>query len=215
MARGVPIPEVREQLFAAADRVLDRDGPAGLTTRAVTAEAGVSNGVLHSHFRDLNDFLASFTASRLQAIADSAAALPGRAGHGSVAANLTDATVALFGPGAQALMSLVAAKPGLGTALEHDAERPGGLGDIERHFAAYLDTEKKLGRIGPDADTETLAFTLLGTAHHLVIARRGDTPALRQQVQRIVAALVTGMDAPRAPGALGGPGAPGGPGTGD
>ena len=81
MARGVAIPEVREQLFAAADRVLARDGPAGLTTRAVTAEAGVANGVLHRHFRDLDDFLASFIASRLQAIADSAAALPSRAGR--------------------------------------------------------------------------------------------------------------------------------------
>jgi AcrR family transcriptional regulator len=194
MARGVPIPEVREQLFAAADRVLDRDGPAALTTRAVTAEAGVSNGVLHRHFRDTDEFLASFAASRLQAIADGAAALPGRAGHGTVTGNLTDATVAVFGPGAQALMSMVAARPGLGPALEHAADGSGGLGDIERHFADYLDGEKKLGRIGPGADTETLAFTLLGTAHHLVISRRDDTPGLRRQVQRIVAALVVGMD---------------------
>jgi AcrR family transcriptional regulator len=206
MARGVAIPEVREQLFAAADRVLARDGPAGLTTRAVTAEAGVANGVLHRHFRGLDEFLASFAASRLQAIADGAAALPARAGHGSVAANLTEATVAVFGPDAQALMSLVAAKPELGQALGHAAGRTGGLGGIERHFAAYLDAEKKLGRIGPGADTQTLAFTLLGTAHHLVTTRRDDATALRQQVQRIVAALATGMDADaaRPPGAPGG-----------
>jgi hypothetical protein len=94
-------------------------------------------------------------------------------------------------------MSLVAAKPELGPAMEHDAGRADGLGDIERHFAGYLDAEKKLGRIGPGADTETLAFTLLGTAHHLVLTRRGDTPDLGQQVRRIVAALVTGMAASR------------------
>jgi AcrR family transcriptional regulator len=207
MARGVAIPEVGGQLFAAADRVLARDGPAGLTTRAVTAEAGVANGVLHRHFRDLDAFLASFVASRLEAIADDAAALPGRAGHGSLTGNLTEAAVAVFGASAQALMSLVAAKPELGPALEHATGRAGGLGDIERHFAAYLDAEKKLGRIGPGADTQTLAFTLLGTVHHLVITRRGDAPGLRQQVDRIVAALVAGMDAgtPRAPGAPEGP----------
>ena len=79
MARGVAIPEVREQLFAAADRVLTRDGPTGLTTRAVTAEAGVANGVMHRHFRDIEEFLASFVASRLGVIADGAAALPGTA----------------------------------------------------------------------------------------------------------------------------------------
>jgi AcrR family transcriptional regulator len=201
MARGVAIPEVREQLFAAADRVLARDGAAGLTTRAVTAEAGVANGVLHRHFRDLDEFLASFAASRLRGIADGAAALPARAGHGSVTGNLTDATLAVFGASAQALMSLIAAKPELSPALEHDADRSGGLGDIERHFAAYLDAEKKLGRIGPGADTEALAFTLLGTAHHLVVTRRGRAPDLQQQMQRIVAALAEGMDAAvRAPG---------------
>lgn len=202
MARGIAIPEVREQLLAAADRVLARDGTSGLTTRAVTAEAGVANGVLHRHFRDLDEFLASFVAGRLHTIADSAAALPGRAGHGSITGNLTDATVAVFGASAQALMSLVATKPGLGPALEHDAGRAGGLADIERHFAAYLDAEKKLGRIGPGADTEVLAFTLLGAAHHLVITRRGDDQGLQRQVQRIVAALVTGMnaDTARAPG---------------
>jgi AcrR family transcriptional regulator len=204
MARGVAIPEVREQLFAAADRVLARDGPAGLTTRAVTAEAGVANGVMHRHFHDLDEFLASFAASRLVVIADGAAALPGRAGDGTVTGNLTEATVAVFGISAQALMSLVAAKPELGQALEHATGRAGGLGDIERYFAAYLDAEKKLGRIGPSADTETLAFTLLGTVHHLILTRRGDAPGLCGQVRRIVAALVAGMDAPAL--ALGEPG---------
>jgi AcrR family transcriptional regulator len=199
MARGVAIPEVREQLFAAADRALTRHGPAGLTTRAVTAEAGVANGVMHRHFRDLDEFLASFVASRLAVIADGAAALPGRAGDGTVAGNLTEATVAVFGISAQALMSLVAAKPELGQALEHATGRAGGLGDIERHFAAYLDAEKKLGRIGPGADAEALALTLLGTVHHLVTTRRVDAPGLGRQVRRIVAALVAGMDAGAAP----------------
>ncbi len=150
---------------------------------------------MHRHFHDLDEFLASFVASRLAVIADGAAALPGRAGDGTVTGNLTEATVAVFGISAQALMSLVAAKPELGQALEHATGRAGGLGDIERHFAAYLDAEKKLGRIGPSADTQTLAFTLLGTVHHLILTRRGDAPGLCGQVRRIVAALVAGMDA--------------------
>ena len=195
MARGVAIPEVREQLLAAADRVLARDGSAALTTRAVTAEAGVANGVMHRHFRDLDEFLAVFIATRLEAVASGAAALLGRAGEGTVTSNLTDATVAVFGASSQAVMSLAAAKPELGPALEHAAGGAGGLGDIERHFAAYLDAEKKLGRIGPGADTQTLAFTLLGTVHHLILTRRGDAPGLPGQVRKIVAALVAGMDA--------------------
>ena len=194
MPRGVAIPEVREQLFAAADRILGRAGPAGLTTRAITAEAGVANGVMHRHFRDLDAFLAEFAASRLAAIAGTAASLPSRAGQASVAANLTDAALTLFGANALALMNLVAARPGVAPALEHAATGPGGgIGDVEGHVAAYLDAEKDLGRIAPGTDTQALAFTLIGAIHHLVITSPGGLPDLPQRVRRIVTALIAGM----------------------
>jgi AcrR family transcriptional regulator len=194
MPRGVAIPEVRDQLFAAADRVLARDGPAGLTTRAITAEAGVANGVMHRHFRDLDAFLAAFAGIRFAAIAGTAASLPSRAGKSSVAANLTDAVVALFGANALALMSLVAARPELGPAVEHSsAAGSGGIGDVEGHFAAYLDAEKQADRIDPGTDTQALAFTLIGAVHHLVITNPGGIPDLTARVRRIVAALLAGI----------------------
>ena len=194
MARGVAIPEVREQLFAAADRVLAGTGPAGLTTRAITTEAGVANGVLHRHFRDLDAFLAEFTSSRLAAIARTAASMPSRAGQGSVAANLTDAILALFGADALAMMNLVAARPELQPAAEHAAApAAGGISDVEGHFAAYLDAEGKLGRIAPGTDTQALAFTLIGAVHHLVITNPAGLPDLPERVRRIVAALMAGM----------------------
>ena len=192
--RGVAIPEVREQLFEATDRLLARDGPAGLSTRAITSEAGVANGMLHRHFRDLDAFLAEFAAGRLQAIADSAAALPARAGHGTVTGNLTDATLALFSSNALALMNLVAARPQLGPALDHATPAgSGGLGDVEEHFAAYLDAEKKLGRIAPDTDTQTHAFALLGSVHHLMMTNPAGLSDLPHSVRRIVEALAAGM----------------------
>jgi len=204
MPRGVAIPEVREQLFAAADRVLARDGPAALTTRAVTAEAGVSNGVMHRHFRDLDAFLAEFAAARFASIAATAASLPSRGGQGSIAANLTDAAVALFGANALALMSLIAARPELGPAVEHaTAAGGGGIGDVEGTFAAYLDAEKQAGRIAPGTDTQALAFTLIGAVHHLVITNPGGVPDLTSRVRRIVAALIAGTGpAPEQPHSL-------------
>jgi AcrR family transcriptional regulator len=192
--RGVAIPEVREQLFAAADRVLARDGPAGLSTRAITSEAGVANGMLHRHFADLDTFLAAFATDRLQAIAGSAATLPARAGHGRVTSNLTDATLALFSSNALALMNLLATRPELGPAIEHATPAgSGGLGDVEHHFAAYLDAEKKLGRIAPDTDTQTHAFALLGSVHHLMMTNPAGLPDLPDRIRRIVTALVAGM----------------------
>ena len=190
--RGVAIPEVREQLFEATDRLLARDGPAGLSTRAITSEAGVANGMLHRHFRDLDAFLTEFAADRLQGIADSAAALPARAGHGTVTGNLTDATLALFGSSALALVNLAAARPALGTALEH-LTTASGLGDVEKHVTAYLDAEKKLGRIAAGADTQTLAFTLLGSVHHLMMTNPAGPSDLPDRVRRIVESLAAGM----------------------
>ena len=191
--RGRAIPGVREQLFQAADRLLVRAGPAALTTRAITSEAGVANGVLHRHFRDLDTFLAELAADRLRAIADTAAALPARAGQGTVIGNLTDATLALFGSSALALVNLVASRPALGTALEHVTTAGSGLGDVEKHFTAYLEAEKKLGRIAADADTQTIAFTLLGSVHHLMVTNPAGLPDLPQRVRRIVEALAAGM----------------------
>ena len=191
--RGRAIPGVREQLFQAADRLLVRAGPTALTTRAITSEAGVANGVLHRHFRDLDTFLAEFAADRLQAIADTAATLPARAGQGPVIGNLTDATLALFGSSALVLVNLVASRPALGTALEHVTTAGSGLGDVEKHFTAYLEAEKKLGRIAADADTQTIAFTLLGSVHHLMVTNPAGLPDLPQRVRRIVEALAAGM----------------------
>src|SRR5262249_1368516 len=182
--------EVREHRCAAPDRVLARAGPSGLTTRAITAEAGVANGVLHKHFRDLDAFLAEFAVTRLAALAGTAASLPARAGQGSIAANLTDATASLFGADAQALMNLVAPRP----AVAHAPPPPGGrgIGDVESHFAAYLDAEKQAGRIAAGTDTQALAFTLIGAIHHLVITSPGGVPDLARRVRRIVAALLAG-----------------------
>src|SRR5438094_126818 len=39
-------------MFAAAERILLRDGPHALTSRAVTTEAGVAKDVLHRHYSD-------------------------------------------------------------------------------------------------------------------------------------------------------------------
>ena len=65
MPTGVAIRDPREQLFDAAERVLLRDGPNALTSRAVTAEAGCAKGVLHRHFADFDAFLAELVLDRI------------------------------------------------------------------------------------------------------------------------------------------------------
>jgi AcrR family transcriptional regulator len=188
--RGVAIPELREQLFAATDRLLERAGPAGLTSRAITEEAGVAKGVLHNHFADLDGFLLAYAVDRIRALAARAEQLEALAGQQTVTANLTEAAITVFGPTALTVSRLTLARPSLlGRIIDAFASGSDQLGPIEAAIASYLDAEQKLGRVNASLDTKTLALALVGSVHHLFFTRPGE-PLERAAVERIVAALL-------------------------
>ena len=113
MPTGVALRDAREQLFDAAERVLLRDGPEALTSRAVTTEAGCAKGVLHRHFTDFDGFLAELVLDRIQRLDGQAAVLRESVGRGSVADNLTTMLTELFGSVAVAIISLTISRDGL------------------------------------------------------------------------------------------------------
>jgi AcrR family transcriptional regulator len=189
---GVAIRDVREQLFDAAERVLLRDGPNALTTRAVTTEAGCANGVLHRHFDDFDAFLAEFVLDRIDRMAPQAAALRESAGTGTVADNLTDALTALFSSVAVAIVPLITFRDGLRARLRQ--AWPAGvpvLTEAATMVASYLAAERDLGRITADADVDTLAPTLIG-AGHLLFADRDATPPEAGAVRKMVTTVIAG-----------------------
>lgn len=60
-------------------------------------------------------------------------------------------------------------------------------------IASYLRAERDLGRIAPEADTDTLALTLIGTGHLLFAGREDATPdpeAVRRMVDSVVAGVL-------------------------
>jgi AcrR family transcriptional regulator len=189
---GVAIGDVREQLFDAAERVLLRDGPNALTTRAVTTEAGCANGVLHRHFDDFDAFLAEFVLDRIERMAPQAAALRESAGTGTVADNLTDALTALFSSVAVAIVPLITFRDELRARLRQ--AWPAGvpvLTEAATMIASYLAAERDLGRIAADADVDTLAPTLIG-AGHLLFADRNGTPPEAGAVRKMVTTVIAG-----------------------
>jgi AcrR family transcriptional regulator len=189
--RGVAVPDVREQLFAAAERVLVRAGPGGLTGREITREAGVATGLLNSHFAGLDEFLAELVLDRGRRAAAGVARLRARAGRGDVLDNLADAALS-FGSKVPPLAALIRARPALAARLEATEDAAAALTGIEREFAAYLDAERVLGRIAAGADTATLALAVIGTVHHLAVTDRADEPGLAEQVRRIVSTVLAG-----------------------
>ncbi|GAB7051892.1 TetR/AcrR family transcriptional regulator [Catenuloplanes indicus] len=190
MPTGVAIRDVREHLFAAAERILVRDGAAALTSRAVTTEAGVAKGVLHRHFPDFDGFLADLIDDRIAALAPRAAALRESVGTGTVVGNLAGAMTALFNSVAVALIGLMIFRDDLRARLR--AAHPGGvplLADAVAMIASYLALERDAGRLAPDADPQMLAYTLIGSGHLLSAGRRTSPPD-EHEVSRMITAVV-------------------------
>lgn len=193
MPTGVAIRDAREQLFDAAERVLLRDGPSALTSRAVTTEAGCAKGVLHRHFADFDAFLTELVLDRIAGVGSQAATLCNSAGTGTVADNLAAALTDLFGAVAVAIVGLVTSRDELRARLRRTT--PTGipvLTEATAMIAAYLTTERELGRIAADADVDTLAPTLIGTGHMLFADRKGAPPEAGA-VRKVVTAVIAGV----------------------
>jgi len=190
---GVAIRDAREQLFNAAERVLLRDGPSALTSRAVATEAGCAKGVLHRHFADFDAFLAELVLDRIAQIDNQAAALRNCAGTSTVADNLTSALTALFESVALEILGLVTSRHDLLARLRQTT--PPGIPVITEAtimIASYLTTERDLGRITADADIDTLAPMLIG-AGHLLFAGREGTPPQAGAVDKMVTTVIAGV----------------------
>jgi AcrR family transcriptional regulator len=190
---GIALRDPREQLFDAAERILLRDGPNALTSRAVTAEAGCAKGVLHRHFADFDAFLLELVLEHVSRVGHRAAALREAAGTGTVAGNLAEAVVDLFGPVALALIRLVIARDELRLRLR----QAGSTGlpivtEATKMIADYLRTERDLGRITADADVGTLAPTLIG-AGSMLFTDRETGPPDADAVDRMVSTVLAGV----------------------
>ncbi|WP_433566514.1 TetR/AcrR family transcriptional regulator [Nocardia sp. CA-151230] len=195
MPTGVAIRDAREQLFDAAERILLREGPSGLTSRSVTAEAGCAKGVLHRHFADFDGFLAELVEDRIVRVERLGAALRDRAGEATVPGNLTEALTAVFETVAVAIVSLVTYRDELRARLRQ--RRPVGvpvLTEATELIAGYLAAEVAKGRLAATCDADLLARTLIGSGHLLFADRtaaRPETEAVHAMVTAILGGALT------------------------
>ncbi|WP_394428085.1 TetR/AcrR family transcriptional regulator [Streptomyces sp. SGAir0957] len=210
MPTGVHLRDARQQLFDAAERVLLRAGPMGLTSRAVTEEAACSKGVLHRHFADFDTFLAELVLDRAARLETEARALREAVGTGTVTGNLTGALTGLFSPVVVAIIPLITfrdelrlrlrravlpggsgaggAGGGGGGGRDGGAGGGGGLAILSQLTAAvrdYLTKERALGRIAADADIDSLTLSLVGGGH-LLFADRDPGPPTEAAVGKLV-----------------------------
>ncbi|MDN3297578.1 TetR family transcriptional regulator [Streptomyces ficellus] len=189
--RGVAIPDLRERLFDAAQRVLAREGPAALTSRAITTEAGCAKGLLHAHFDGLDAFVAELVLDRFARTARQAEELGSRAGHATVAENLVTVALTLVNSLHPTVVGLAMTRAESSARVRQAlAAGAPGFASIEAAITAYLTEEQRLGRLASGTDTATVALALVGTVHHLLMTNWTGTPVPRERVERLVALLV-------------------------
>ncbi|MFI5892866.1 TetR/AcrR family transcriptional regulator [Actinoplanes sp. NPDC051513] len=194
MPTGIALRDVREQLFAAAERVLLRDGPHSLTGRAVTAEAGCAKGVLYKHFADFDEFLTELVIDRTARLQVEARGLIAQAGTGTVVGNLRVALEKLFGSVAVAIVGLITFRDDLRARLRamRDVRGLPLLTEAAAMITSYLEAERDLRRVVPDADLPSVAGMLIGTGH-LMFADRGSTPPSDAEVERLLFVALAGV----------------------
>jgi AcrR family transcriptional regulator len=187
----------REQILAAAARVMRTDGYARATTKAIAEEAGYSEATLYKHFPDKTEIFLTVLAEQLPGLDPLIRRLEDRAGEGTVRANLEEiaaTAIAFYVESFPLAMSLFSTRAILNT--HRDRVRALGAGphvplDV---LARYLDAERRLGRIGPNSDPRPMAALLLGACFQqaFLATYSGETPsdAARAEIARQLVAVL-------------------------
>jgi AcrR family transcriptional regulator len=191
----------RARLIEATLAVVSEVGYAHASTRAIAERAGVAEGTIYRHFPDKTTL---FFAAALEPNAEMlarVAALPARAGTGTVEENLVEAMARLAELQGRVLPLEMAiqADPELAalrrSALEMGDRLPGGPPEA---IAAYISAERDLGRVRSDVDPAEAALVLLAVLFGLAMeaSARGNSVE-DDRVRSAVRMLTRGMAEPR------------------
>ena len=157
--------ETRRSLVDAAKSLIETRGLANLTTRAVTREAGCSEGALYTHFPHKADLLFAVCQERLPDFRATVGDLIEHVGRGSVPRNLEAIIVAAqrFYADLIPVSSGIAADRELLLRHREHMKRHGvGPRKTLEAVATYIAAEQRIGRIDSGIAPQMYATMLLG-----------------------------------------------------
>ncbi|MEU8414908.1 helix-turn-helix domain-containing protein [Amycolatopsis japonica] len=155
----------REEIVAAAAKVMREQGYAHATTKAIAQAAGYSEALLYKHFKDKTEIFTSVLTERLPALGSTLDELMDTAADTPLAANLarlTRITLSFYLESFPIAVSLFSSRELLATHRERVLSRDRGPDVPLVRVAEYLRQEARLGRIREDADLDAAASLLLG-----------------------------------------------------
>jgi len=185
---------LRTSLIDHARRLVDRDGPAALTMRALAAEAGCATGLPYKVFADRHELVVEIVLAEFERLRAASDELLTRVGTGTVGGSLGWFAEVILDSTAVALAPEVARHDDLSKAFAVKMHGTGvGPGAFETGFTNYLAAEKDAGRIDRDIDTEAFGFLIAGAIHNLIMSGEAWPRPTRRQLQRRLAAIAAAI----------------------
>jgi AcrR family transcriptional regulator len=189
--------DTRERIVDGAAQVMSTLGLARTTTKQIARAAGYSEATLYKHFSDKTELFLAVLGERLPALVELLKRLPDQAGQDVVAERLEQvASQALrFYERAFPMLASLFAEPAL-LARHRQALAAVGAGPHRPNqlLAAYLRTERTLGRIDPSLDPEAAAAMLLGACfQRAFLSAFSGEPIPAAERTRFAASLITSL----------------------
>jgi AcrR family transcriptional regulator len=171
----------RDEILAAASRIMREQGYARATTKEIARAAGYSEAALYKHFADKTEIFLGVLSEQLPALAALLTELAENAGKGTVRANLAKvARAALdFYTASFPISASVFSTTELRTKhRDAVAERGAGPRHAQLWLSRYLRAEQRLARLPRSADPDAMAALLLGACFQqgFLLAFEGANP---------------------------------------
>jgi AcrR family transcriptional regulator len=193
-------PSTRQKILDAAQRVIEKDGSTGLTTKEIAREAGCAEGTLFKHFKSKEDLRLAVVLENAPEFREKLA--QPKAGQRTVVKNLEHVamtSIAFFEKLSPLSASLFADAELLRQHRGVMLKQKRGPQDVFALIETYISAEQQLNRINRRVKPASAAALLLGPCFHRVFIRHamgkgipGDSSD-REFVAFVVATLVGGL----------------------
>ncbi|MDR3690003.1 MAG: TetR/AcrR family transcriptional regulator [Fimbriimonas sp.] len=189
----------RQKILDAAQRLIEKSGLAGLTTKEIAREADCAEGTLFKHFKTKADLQLAVVLENAPIFREKLS--QPTAGQSTVAANLGDlatASISYFEKLIPLATSLFANVDLLERHRTEMADQGRGPEDVFALVSKYICEEQQLGRIDRQVQPISAASLLLGPCFHRAFIRQTlgkdiPGPSDRDFVVSIVGVLLDGL----------------------
>jgi AcrR family transcriptional regulator len=157
--------DMQDRILKATRRILESQGLAYATTKAIAKEAGCAEGSLYVHFKNRGDLLLAVFKECLPQLLNPLSGLAFQVGEGTVEGNLKNLFIHFlpFYRQVAPLMGALFSDLSLLQSYQESLQTSGQGPHISKnHLSAYLKAEQRLGRIQSDVDIDFFSEVLMG-----------------------------------------------------